>query len=77
MGLSLSPVSGFATLIWPPTGIALAATLLFGPSVGPAIFLAAFTVNLITGAPVTVAAGIGVGNTFEGPLRRVFFETFR
>ena len=27
LGLMVSPVSGFATLVWPPTGIALAALL--------------------------------------------------
>ena len=29
-GLQLDTVSGFATLVWPPTGIALAALLLGG-----------------------------------------------
>src|SRR3989338_5899626 len=29
-GLGISPVSGFATLVWPPTGIALAVLFIFG-----------------------------------------------
>lgn len=64
-GLSLSPVSGFATLVWPPTGIALAALFLFGNRLWPGIFLGAALVNLIMGAPPLVALGIGVGNTLE------------
>jgi signal transduction histidine kinase len=64
-GLSLSPVSGFATLVWPPTGIALAALLLFGWRLWPGIFLGAVLVNIVTGAPLLVALGIGLGNTAE------------
>lgn len=65
MGLSLNAVSGFATFIWPPTGIALAALLLFGYRLWPGIFLAAFLVNVMTGASPLAAIGIGVGNTLE------------
>jgi signal transduction histidine kinase len=64
-GLSLSPVSGFATLVWPPTGIALAALFLFGWRLWPGIFLGAALINVATGAPLLVAIGIGVGNTLE------------
>lgn len=64
-GLQLSPVSGFATLVWPPSGIALAALLLFGWRLWPGIFLGAAVVNLSGGAPMLVALGIGVGNTLE------------
>jgi PAS domain S-box-containing protein len=67
LGLRFSPVSGFATLVWPPTGIALAALALYGPRLWPGIFLAATAVNFLTGAPLHVAVAIGVGNTL-GPL---------
>ena len=40
-GLRFDAVSGFATLVWPPTGIALAAFLISGPRVWPAIFAGA------------------------------------
>src|SRR4051812_41911652 len=63
LGLKIDAVSGFATLVWPPTGIALAAILLYGYRLWPAIALAAFLVNLMTGAPFLVACGIGIGNT--------------
>ena len=42
IGLELDAVSGFATLLWPPAGIALAALLLFGSRLWPAVFIAAF-----------------------------------
>jgi integral membrane sensor domain MASE1 len=34
-GLQIDAVGGFATLVWPPTGIALAALLIRGKSSGP------------------------------------------
>ncbi len=65
IGLQIDAVSGFATLIWPPTGIALAFLLIFGYRMWPGIFLGAFLVNLSTGAPIFVALGIAIGNTLE------------
>ncbi|MBX4197963.1 MASE1 domain-containing protein [Candidatus Parcubacteria bacterium] len=65
LGLSLDAVGGFATLVWPPTAIALAALYLYGYRLWPGIFLGAFLVNLWTGAPILVALGIGIGNTLE------------
>src|SRR3954447_19152843 len=65
LGLAFDPVSGFATLVWPPTGISLAAILLLGNRVAPGIFLGALCANLLAGAPVPVAAGIGIGNACE------------
>ncbi len=64
-GLMMDAVGGFATLVWPPSGLALAALLIFGPRLWPGVFLGAFIANLLTGAPVPVAIGIGVGNTLE------------
>lgn len=68
IGLQLDAVSGFATLVWPPTGIALAALLIFGARLWPAIFFAALLVNYHTGAPIIAAAGIAIGNTLEALL---------
>src|SRR6185295_2532316 len=49
----------------PPTGLALAATLLCGYRVVPAIFVAAFLVNLTTAGTVYTSLAIAVGNTLE------------
>ena len=65
IGLSLDAVSGFATSVWPPAGIALAVILIFGYRYWPSISLAAFLVNLSVGAPLPAALGIGIGNTLE------------
>src|SRR5262245_21523780 len=65
LGFAFDPVAGFATVVWPPTGISLAAVLLLGNRVFPGIFLGAVTANVLAGAPVFAALGIGVGNTGE------------
>lgn len=64
-GLSLNAVSRFATLVWFPSGLAVAALLLFGYHLWPGILMGAFLVNLFNGAPLFVALGIGIGNTLE------------
>jgi signal transduction histidine kinase len=64
-GLMMDAVAGFATLVWAPSGLALATLLIFGPGLWPGVFIGAFLANLLTGAPVPVALGIGVGNTLE------------
>src|SRR5262245_37926608 len=58
---------GEITAIWPPTGISLAALLLFGIRVWPAITLGAFAVGVVD-LPVGAALGIAVGNTLEAVL---------
>jgi signal transduction histidine kinase len=68
LGLALDPVGGFATLVWPPTGIALAALVRRGPGLWPAVAVGAAVANLTSGAPWPVALGIAVGNTLEALL---------
>ncbi|OGG50310.1 hypothetical protein A2763_01455 [Candidatus Kaiserbacteria bacterium RIFCSPHIGHO2_01_FULL_54_36] len=72
IGLSIHPVNTFATLIWPPTGIALAVLLIYGYRFSPAIALAAFTVNFWMGAGPVVAFFIAIGNTL-GPVLGAYF----
>jgi signal transduction histidine kinase len=64
-GLMMDAVAGFATLVWAPSGLALATLLILGPGLWPGVFIGAFLANVLTGAPVPVALGIGVGNTLE------------
>ena len=52
--------------VWPPTGIALAALLVLGSSVWPAIFVGAFLVNFTTTGELWSSVAIAVGNTLEG-----------
>jgi signal transduction histidine kinase len=65
IGLSFDAAAGFATLVWPPTGISLAVLLLLGVQLWPAVFIGAVVANLLSGAPVLVALGIGCGNSCE------------
>ncbi len=46
VGLSLAVPPGYATAVWPPSGIALAAVLLWGPRVWPGIAAGSVLVNL-------------------------------
>jgi signal transduction histidine kinase len=66
LGLSLAFVNASASAVWPPTGIALAACLLGGARVWPAIFAGAFVVNITTSPAVVPALVIACGNTLEG-----------
>ena len=65
LGLRLAFVNASATAVWPPTGIALAAVLLLGADVWPAIFVAAFLANLTTAGNLATSVCIAGGNTLE------------
>ncbi len=65
LGLKLASVHASATAVWPCTGIALAALLIFGYRVWPAVLAGAFLVNLTTAGSVATSIGIAVGNTLE------------
>jgi diguanylate cyclase (GGDEF)-like protein len=66
LGLKLAFLNASATAVWPCTGIALAAFLIFGYRVCPAILTGAFFVNLTTAGSLATSLGIAVGNTLEG-----------
>ena len=66
-GLSLAFATKQVTAVWPPTGIALTALLLFGYRVWPGVFLGALIANATHGEPPLTAAGIAAGNTL-GPI---------
>ena len=68
LGLSLASVHTNVSPVWPPTGVAVAALLIFGRSLWPAILLGAFTANLWTGVSIPTAGGIALGNTLEAVL---------
>jgi PAS domain S-box-containing protein len=68
IGLGIQPVNAFATLVWPPSGIALAALLVLGYRFWPSIAIGAVVANVWNGAPIPVALGIGAGNALEALL---------
>jgi signal transduction histidine kinase len=66
LGLTVATVGRSVTLIWPPTGIALAGLFLLGRRHWPGVALGAFLVNALTpGVPVLSALGMAAGNTLE------------
>ncbi|TLY33809.1 MAG: hypothetical protein E6K56_00110, partial [Ignavibacteria bacterium] len=74
LGLTINAVSGFATLVWPPTGISIAALLIFGYRLWPGVLLGAFVANATVGAPIPVALSIGIGNTMEAVIAVYLFR---
>jgi len=65
IGFRHAIVAEQVTLVWPPSGIALAALLLLGRWVWPGILLGACIANLATRMPIPAAAAIALGNTLE------------
>src|SRR6478735_12797732 len=63
VGLRLSLVGNDVTPLWPPTGVAVAALIVFGRTYWPAVALAALAVNLPISANPLAAAVTAVGNT--------------
>jgi len=65
LGLELSVAHGVITPVWPPAGIAVAALLLRGPQLWPAVAAGAIVANATGGASVGTALAIATGNTLE------------
>src|SRR5438874_11812269 len=65
LGLMLASLHASASPVWPPAGIALAASLLLGYRAWPAIFIGAFLVNVTTAGNVATSFAIAAGNTLE------------
>ena len=63
LGLAIPP--GYATPVWPPSGIALAATLLLGGRIWPGVWIGAALVNLTVEDSFITAALVATGNTLE------------
>src|SRR5215472_9497268 len=62
LGLGFALIHPSASAIWAPSGLALAACLLFGSWTWPAIWAGAFLVNAITYGSVATSAAIAIGN---------------
>ncbi|HEY2824141.1 MAG TPA: MASE1 domain-containing protein [Gemmatimonadales bacterium] len=76
LGLSVAFLNASASAVWPPTGIALAAYLLFGEWVWPVIFLGAFAVNVTTAGTIGTSLAIAAGNTLEAGVAAVLVRQF-
>jgi len=67
VGLHLATVEANITVVWPPTGIAIAVLVLGGWRWWPGVTLGALAVNHFFGMPLGVSLATAVGNTV-GPL---------
>lgn len=65
IGLLFTPLNSSATVVWPPTGIAIAAMLYYGYRAWPAVLVGAFAVNFTTTGLLLSSIGIATGNTLE------------
>jgi integral membrane sensor domain MASE1 len=77
LGFTLAFATKQVTAVWPPTGIAIAALLLWGSRVWPGIWIGAFATNALSGEPIWAAAGIATGNTLAPLLGSVLLRRFR
>jgi signal transduction histidine kinase/integral membrane sensor domain MASE1 len=64
-GFRLAFVAEQVTTVWAPSGIGLAALVLWGPALWPAIWVGAFAANAGSTAPLWSAAAVATGNTLE------------
>src|SRR5215472_15097577 len=64
-GLAFALIHPSASTIWPATGFALAAIVLWGYRTWPAIFLAAMIANATSAGSIGTAISIATGNSLE------------
>ena len=65
IGLTLASINSSTSAIWPATGFALAAVLLWGYRVAPAVLIASFAANVTNIGSISEATAIALGNTLE------------
>lgn len=63
LGLRIPSIGAHITLVWLPSGVAIAALFLWGGGRWPGVYLGAFLVNLAIGSSWQLAGAIAVGNT--------------
>src|ERR1051325_1577219 len=65
LGLRLATIGVTVTLVWPASGVAVAALLLLGDRMAIGVALGAFLANVTTSAPLAVAIAATAGNSLE------------
>jgi integral membrane sensor domain MASE1 len=74
LGLAIPP--GYATAVWPPSGVAVAAVLMLGNRVWPGVWLGAAAVNFTINSSAFAAVAIGTGNTLEALAAAILIRRF-
>lgn len=79
LGLTLAVPPGYATIIWPPSGIAIGVLLLHGRGLAPGVFLGSFLLNATVGhspqdlptiRELVLATGIAAGSMLQALVGR-------
>ena len=77
LSLMVAIPPGYASALWPPAGIALAAWLAFGAPICPGILAGAAIANVgVPGTPLLIALAIGAGNTAAAALGGLLVRRF-
>jgi signal transduction histidine kinase len=76
VGLMMAYVQANTSPVWPPTGIGLAALLIYGYGMWPGISLGLLIGSLLTGASFPLALGLAIGNTLEVLVAVYFLKKF-
>jgi diguanylate cyclase (GGDEF)-like protein/PAS domain S-box-containing protein len=63
--LTLFAADGITSMVWPASGLALAALLIGGTRYWPGIFLGALAGNMLAGSAFLFAFALAIGNTLE------------
>ncbi len=77
LGLAIPYGDSHVSLIWLPTGIAVAALFRWGPRYWAAVYAAALAVNLTSGSSILLSCGIAVGNTAAPMLTALLLNKIR
>jgi signal transduction histidine kinase/ActR/RegA family two-component response regulator len=77
LGLALADVQANVTLIWPPTGLSIAALVLFGPRLAIGVAIGAFSLNASMHSPLPASAAIALGNTLEALTAWALLKQFK
>lgn len=73
-GFAVAFATKQVTAVWPPTGIALAALLIWGYRVWPGVWIGAFVSNAMSAEPAWAAATIATGNTVAPLVAAIFLK---
>jgi len=74
LGLAVPFTSSNVSPIWPAAGVAVAAVLIWGIQIAPAIAFAAFLVNFLTPVPTFASIAIGLGNASSAVIAGYFLK---
>lgn len=65
IALGFFAANGVVSIVWPSSGLAVAALLIGGKKYWPGVFIGALAVNIMQGSSVGISTFIAAGNTLE------------